>query len=99
MSPYDLIRRPVVSEKNTMLMESNQYIFEVMPKATKEQIKSAVEQIFSVRVVAVNTLNVQPREKLKRRRGARPIAGYSAGWKKAIVKLAPGDRIDIFEGL
>lgn len=82
-----------------MLMESNQYIFEVMPKATKAQIKDAVQQIFSVRVVAVNTINVHPREKLKRRRGARPVVGHSAGWKKAIVKLAPGDRIDIFEGL
>ena len=99
MNPYDLIRRPVVSEKNTMLMESGQYTFEVAPKATKQQVKQAVEQIFSVKVLTVNTINVSPEEKLKRRRGGRPIVGRAPGWKKAIVKLAPGDRIDIFEGV
>jgi large subunit ribosomal protein L23 len=102
MNPYDLIRRPVVSEKNTMLMESGQYTFEVVPQATKQQIKDAVEQVFNVRVVAVNTVNVAPRQKFKRvrtRQGARRVEGRTAGRKKAIVKLAPGQRIEIFEGL
>ncbi len=99
MSPYDLIRRPVVSEKNTMLMESGQYIFEVVPEATKHQVKEAIESIFNVQVLTVNTINVHPREKMKRRRGGRPIMGRTASWKKAIVKIAPGQRIDIFEGL
>ncbi len=85
-----------------MLMESGQYTFEVMPNATKQQVKQAVEQIFNVQVVAVNTINVSSRESNKRvrtRQGARRIEGRTAGWKKAIVKLAPGQRIEIFEGL
>ena len=102
MSPYDLIRRPIISEKNTMLMESGQYTFEVMPDATKHQVKAAVETIFNVRVLTVNMMVVKPREKAKRVRskeGVRRVEGSTAGWKKAIVKLAPGQRIDIFQGL
>lgn len=97
MNAYDLIRRPIISEKNTLLMESGQYTFEVSSKATKEQVKAAVETIFKVNVVAVNTLNVSPKESLKRRRGGRPLVGQSAGYKKAVVRLAAGQRIDIFE--
>lgn len=99
MSPYDLIRRPVITEKNTMLMESGQYTFEVARSATKQQVRDAIQTIFNVRVVDVNTLNVRPEPKLKRRRGGRPLVGTAAGYKKAIVKLAPGQRIDIFEGI
>ena len=79
-------------------MEIGQYTFEVAPQANKIQIKAAVEQTFKVNVRAVNTLNVKPRKKSRTasRRGGR-IEGAEAGWKKAIVTLAPGERIDIFE--
>lgn len=94
----DVIRRPLITEKNTILMELGQYSFEVAPEANKFQIKSAVEQTFNVTVKAVNTLNVKPRKKSRTasRRGGR-IEGTEAGWKKAIVTLAPGERIDVFE--
>jgi large subunit ribosomal protein L23 len=94
----DVIRRPLITEKNTMLMEYGQYTFEVNPDANKIQIKAAVEQTFKVSVKAVNTLNVKPRKKSRTasRRGGR-IEGTDAGWKKAIVTLAPGERIDVFE--
>jgi len=94
----DVIRRPLITEKNTMLMEYGQYTFEVNPDANKFQIKAAVEQTFKVSVKAVNTLNVKPRKKSRTasRRGGR-IEGTEAGWKKAIVTLAPGERIDVFE--
>jgi large subunit ribosomal protein L23 len=81
-----------------MLMEIGQYTFEVDPDANKIQIRAAVEQTFKVTVKAVNTLNVKPRKKSRTasRRGGR-IEGTQAGWKKAIVTLAPGERIDVFE--
>jgi len=94
----DVFRRPLITEKNTILMEHGQYSFEVAPQANKFQIKAAVEQTFSVTVRAVNTMNVKPRKKSRTasRRGGR-IEGTQAGWKKAIVTLAPGERIDVFE--
>ena len=94
----DVIRRPLITEKNTMLMEIGQYTFEVNPDANKIQIRAAVEQTFKVTVKAVNTLNVKPRKKSRTasRRGGR-IEGTQSGWKKAIVTLAPGERIDVFE--
>ncbi|MDQ3856813.1 MAG: 50S ribosomal protein L23 [Chloroflexota bacterium] len=99
MSPYDLIRRPVITEKNTLLMEQGQYTFEVSPSATKPQIKAAVETVFNVNVLTVNTVSMPGKQRLKRRRGGRPLVGRSPGYKKAVVKLAPGQRIDIFEGV
>jgi large subunit ribosomal protein L23 len=94
----DIIRRPLITEKNTMLMEQGQYSFEVDPEANKIQIKAAVESTFNVRVKAVNTLNVKrkKRSRVASRRGGR-IVGYEAAWKKAIVTLQPGERIDLFE--
>ena len=94
----DVIRRPLITEKNTVLMEIGQYTFEVAPEANKFQIREAVEKTFNVKVRAVNTLNVKPKAKSRTasRRGGR-ITGHEAAWKKAIVTLAPGDRIDIFE--
>lgn len=94
----DVIKRPLITEKNTVLMEIGQYTFEVATRANKIQIKAAVEQTFKVSVRAVNTLNVKPRKKSRTasRRGGR-ITGAEPGWKKAIVTLAPGERIDIFE--
>jgi large subunit ribosomal protein L23 len=94
----DIIRRPLITEKNTNLMELGQYSFEVARTANKFQIKNAVEQTFNVRVTAVNTLNVKPkpRSRAASRRGGR-IVGTTPGWKKAIVTLAEGERIDIFD--
>lgn len=94
----DVIRRPLITEKNTLLMEIGQYTFEVAPEANKFQIREAVEKTFNVKVKAVNTLNVKPKAKSRTasRRGGR-ISGTVPGWKKAIVTLLPGDRIDLFE--
>ena len=77
-----------------ILAAPNRYVFEVAPKATKHQIKRAVEEAFSVSVLKVNTMNVRGKRK---RYGPRVTALPS--WKKAIVKLAPGDTITIFEGV
>lgn len=87
----DLVRRPLVTEKATMLMELNQYTFEVAPKATKPQIKAAIQYLFNVKVVGVTTQN-PPR---KKRRVGR-FVGYKAVYKRAIVTLAPGDSITLF---
>lgn len=82
----DLIRRPIVTEKATMLMEQNKYTFEVAPKATKPEIKAAIEQLFKVKVVAVNT----QKPPAKQRRVGKFI-GFKPAYKRAIVTLAPGD--------
>jgi large subunit ribosomal protein L23 len=87
----DLIRRPIVSEKATILLESNQYVFEVVPQATKPQIKAAIETIFDVKVTSVNTMNL-PR---KKKRVGRYL-GYKSQYKKAIVTLAEGSSIVLF---
>ncbi|MBE9077635.1 50S ribosomal protein L23 [Romeria aff. gracilis LEGE 07310] len=87
----DIIRRPIVTEKATLLLENNQYTFEVAPKATKPQIKAAVESLFDVKVQGVSTLN-PPR---KKRRVGR-FMGYRPVYKRAIVTLAPGDTITLF---
>ncbi len=94
----DIIRRPLITEKNTWLMESDQYTFEVLPDANKIQIREAVEKTFKVRVKAVNTMNYKLKARVRGARGGRGrISGHEAGWKKAIVTLEPGQRIDIFE--
>ena len=94
----DVIRRPLITEKNTWLMEQDQYSFEVAPNANKIQIREAVENLFNVRVKAVNTLNVKARARSRAvRRGRARIRGHEAAWKKAVVTLYPGQRIDIFE--
>lgn len=92
-TPHQIIVRPLITEKNTILMEENKYTFEVLRDASKPEIKRAVESIFNVSVAKVHTVNV--RGKL-RRRGRE--TGYTRDWKKAIVTLAPGDRIELFEG-
>lgn len=94
MDPRDVIIRPVVTEKTTRLMEDNQYTFEVGLKTNKTQIKDAIEKIFKVKVTQVSTLRAQGKMKRQgRHEGRRPER------KKAIVTLAEGDRIEIFEGL
>ena len=87
----DLVRRPIITEKATLLLENNQYTFEVAPKATKPEIKAAIESLFDVKVTAVNTIN-PPRK--KRRVGK--FVGHRALYKRAVVTLAPGDSITLF---
>jgi large subunit ribosomal protein L23 len=91
-TPRDVIIRPVVSEKSYGGLESNVYTFLVDTRANKTEIKQAIQQIWNVRVVSVNTLNRQG--KVKRRRFTQ---GKRADQKRAIVKLAEGDAIEIFE--
>lgn len=84
---------PVVSEKSYSLIEASKYSFKVHPRAHKTQIRQAVEELFDVKVLSVNVVKVQPKPK---RRGI--SRGTKPGWKKAIVQLREGDRIEIFEG-
>jgi large subunit ribosomal protein L23 len=91
---YDIIVSPVITEKATMASEHNQVIFKVAPKATKPQVKEAVEKLFDVKVKAVNTL--VRKGKTKRFRG---IAGKQSDFKKAIVTLEDGYSIDVTTGL
>ena len=85
MDAYSVIIRPVVSERSFSLMEQNKYTFEVARDANKYQIKDAVEELFSVHVVSVNTINVKPKKKR-----VRYAAGYTRQWKKAVVTVAEG---------
>ena len=93
MDVRQLIRHPVVSEKSYALITQNKYTFRVHPDAHKTQIRDAIEQIFDVKVVEVRTM--QMRSKPKRRGWT---SGRTRNWKKAIVELAPGERIELFEG-
>jgi large subunit ribosomal protein L23 len=94
MNPYDIIVRPVITEKTTLQKdERNQISFEVARRANRVEVKRAVEKVFNVRVAAVNTQHVKGKIK---RRGR--IVGKRKDWKKAIVTLMPGERIEFFEG-
>ena len=94
LSAYDIVRNPVVTEKSTMASEANQVVFDVAIDANKTDIKAAVEQLFSVKVKAVNTL--VRKGKVKRFRGT---IGQLSDVKKAVVTLAEGQSIDIATGL
>ncbi|NDB17758.1 MAG: 50S ribosomal protein L23 [Actinobacteria bacterium] len=91
--PRDILIAPVISEKSYGLLDENKYTFIVHPNANKTQIKIAVEQVFGVRVVSVNTANRQGK-RIRTRTGF----GKRNDTKRAIVSVAPGDRIDIFGG-
>ena len=91
---YDVVRSPVITEKATAVSEHNQVIFRVALDSTKREVKAAVEGLFDVKVVAVNTIRVAG--KTKRFRG-RP--GRRSDYKKAIVTLAEGSRIDVTTGI
>ncbi|HEX2550922.1 MAG TPA: 50S ribosomal protein L23 [Nocardioidaceae bacterium] len=91
--PRDVLLAPVISEKSYGLLDENKYTFIVRPDANKTQIKIAVEQVFNVTVLDVNTLNRQGKRK-RTRQGF----GRRKDTKRAIVSLAPGDRIEIFGG-
>ena len=92
--PRDVILRPVVSEKSYALLEDNVYTFVVHPDASKPEIHDAVESIFGVKVVKVNTLNRKGKATRNRRTGTR---GSRPDTKRALVTLAPDHRIDLFE--
>ena len=94
LSHYDVIRRPVITEKSTAASEHNKVIFVVDGSATKPEIKAAVEALFKVKVTAVNTLN--RKGKTKRFRG---IVGRQSDQKRAIVTLAEGQMLDVTTGL
>ena len=93
MDPRQVIIRPVVSEKSYALMAEGKYTFRIDDRAHKTQVRHAVEEIFGVHVRAVHTSRVRAKPK---RRGLH--AGTSRAWKKAVVQLAPGERIELFEG-
>lgn len=94
MNEYDIIVRPVITEKSTLLKDSNnQYVFEVRRDANKIEIKRAIESLFKVKVLSVNIINMEG----KKRRVGR-FMGKRRDWKKAIVRISPGDKIPIFEG-
>jgi len=94
MNPYDIIKRPLITEKTSIQKEDyNQMTFEVDRRANRVEIKRAIENIFKVNVATVRTMQVKGKTK---QRG--PIVGKRRNWKKAVVKLMPGERIDFFEG-
>lgn len=93
MEARDILIRPIVTEKSTALMEQGKYTFRVPLAATKIQIRQAVEQIFRVKVQAVNTMRYEG--KLKRMGRTQ---GRRSDWKKAVVTLKPGEAIELFEG-
>ena len=93
LHPNEVLLAPVVSEKSYSLIEDRKYSFRVHSNAHKTQVRQAVEQLFGVKVIAVNIIKVKPKPKKRNF-----IEGKRSGWKKAIVQLKEGDTIDIFEG-
>jgi large subunit ribosomal protein L23 len=91
---FDIVRSPVITEKATNVSEHNQVIFRVPLTATKRQVRAAIERLFNVKVTAVNTIRV--RGKLKRFRGR---VGRRSDYKKALVTLSEGQRIDVTTGI
>lgn len=94
MNNEDILIKPVISEKAVELRDQNKYVFIVRPDATKIQIKEAVRKLFDVKVVGCTTINVDG--KYKRVRGR---SGKTSSYKKAVVRLAPGEKIKAFEGV
>jgi large subunit ribosomal protein L23 len=92
-SAHDIILRPVITEKSSRLMALNKYTFEVLPAANKIEIRKAVEEVFKVKVSSVHTIKVRSKPKRMGR-----FLGRSRSWKKAIVTLLPGQRIEFFDG-
>ena len=93
MNARQVIIRPVISEKSYALLAANKYTFRVHEGSNKTQVRQAVEEIFGVRVIDVQTMTVKPKPK---RRGI--SSGHRRKWKKAIVTLHPDDAIELFEG-
>jgi len=95
---FDVLRRPLVTEKTNYLnADLHQYVFEVSADATKTLVKDAVEKLFDVKVLRVNVVNVPA--KVKRNLRSRRMVNRRSAYRKAIVTLAPGDSIPVFEGV
>ena len=94
MHLYEVLTRPLITEKNSLLQGQGKYVFEISGKANKIQVKKAVEKAFKVDVTAVNIVAVPGKE---RRVGRSKV--LTPSWKKAIVTLKPGDKIELFEGI
>jgi large subunit ribosomal protein L23 len=94
MHPYQVVKRPLITEKATIMKDRNKYAFEVAKAANKRQVKEAVEAAFKVNVVKVTVMSVPGK---MRRVGRRQV--LTPLWKKAVVTLAPGDKIEFFEGV
>ncbi|MFC1874567.1 50S ribosomal protein L23 [Chloroflexota bacterium] len=94
MHLYEVLRRPLITEKNASLQVQGKYAFEVSDRANKLQVKQAVETAFKVNVTAVNVMTVPGKKKRMRGREVQ-----NPSWKKAIVTLKPGDKIELFEGV
>ena len=94
LHPYAVLLRPLITEKGTLLAENCKYAFQVATQANKLQIKEAVERAFDVHVIKVNVMNMPG----KMRRVGRST-GMTSEWKKAIVTLAEGERIEFFQGV
>jgi len=92
--PYEVLCRPLITEKNTSLQALGKYAFEVAGDANKQQVKEAVEKAFKVKVTAVNMISVSGKTRIVGRRQV-----LTRSWKKAIVTLQPGDNIQFFEGV
>ncbi|MDR1966823.1 MAG: 50S ribosomal protein L23 [Synergistaceae bacterium] len=90
---HDIIVRPIITEKTSRVMAQNKYTFEVLSAANKIEIRKAVEEVFKVKVSSVHTINVHPKPKRMGR-----FLGRTRAWKKAIVTLLPGQRIEFFDG-
>lgn len=94
LHPYAVLLRPIITEKTTVLTGLDKYVFEVDLRANKNQIKEAVQLAFNVRVSEVNTMKMKGKPK----RFGRKVT-LRPDWKKAIVTLVPGDKIELFEGI
>jgi large subunit ribosomal protein L23 len=94
-SPYDIIKRPIITERTSEMMADKKYVFEVDPRVNKTEIKQAVEHIFKVKVTSVNTMRVPGKPKRYGR-----YSGYTSEWKKAIVTLSPDSKeLEFFESV
>ena len=91
MNSYEIVKKPIITEKSMKLVEKRKYTFEVVKTATKEDVKKAIEEIFKVHVTDVNMINCLP----KRKRVGK-YTGYLPAVQKAVVTLAEGDKIDIY---
>jgi large subunit ribosomal protein L23 len=94
MQILEVLHRPIISEKSTALQQRDKYTFEVARDANKQQIKRAVERAFQVKVVRVNVITMPPKW-----RGPGRRRSQTSPWKKAVVTLEPGQKIEFFEGL
>jgi large subunit ribosomal protein L23 len=92
MNAHEILIKPVITEKATIISDQNKYVFRVASAANKELVKQAVKAIFNVEPVAVNIINMRGKAKSLRLR-----SGHTSAWKKAIVTLKKGDKIELFE--